>query len=73
MMVTHLQLHECLVVKRMTVYSPETRPHCVGPSPLGTPTTTGPIVPAPDDRRAISVLWNENWPGRADVLGENLV
>jgi hypothetical protein len=32
----------------------------VGRSPFGTQATTGPIVPAPDDRRVWSNRWNEN-------------
>jgi hypothetical protein len=31
-------------------------------SPLGTPATNWPIVPAPDDRWSVwSSRWNENW------------
>jgi hypothetical protein len=30
-------------------------------NPLGTLATNWPIVPAPDDRRAWSGRWNENW------------
>jgi hypothetical protein len=32
-------------------------------SPLCTPATNWPIVPAPDDRWVWSVWWNENWQG----------
>jgi hypothetical protein len=33
-------------------------------SPLGTPATIGPVVPAPDDRWLWSSWWNENWQGK---------
>jgi hypothetical protein len=53
-------------LKMLTVYSPETRLHCVlnsllgvRPSPFGTPTAIGRIVPAPDGRRTVSIWWNE--------------
>jgi hypothetical protein len=32
-------------------------------SPLGTSATNWPTVPGPDDRRAWSSWWNENWQG----------
>jgi hypothetical protein len=39
---------------------------CVGvrPRPRYTSATSGPIVPAPDDRRVWSSWWNENWQGK---------
>jgi hypothetical protein len=30
-------------------------------SPLGTPATNWPILPAPDVRWVWSIWWNENW------------
>jgi hypothetical protein len=37
----------------------------VRPSPLGTPATNWPILPAPDDRWWVWISrWNENWQGK---------
>jgi hypothetical protein len=33
-------------------------------SPLGTPASSGPTVPAPDNRRVWSIRWNVNWQGK---------